>query len=86
MQAVYAPLLSIQNPSPKKLKEGNPEQDSKIFLDYDFFQLCFFRAPKMPSLNISGPGFWILTEGPAFGLPCPNSIQVLGIKQPSVYM
>ena len=55
--------------------------------------LCFFQSTKtgkcspFSSLNFSGPGFWILTKGgirqPVLGLPCPNSVQVLGMEQPT---
>ena len=57
--------------------------------------LCFFQSTKtgkcspFSSFNFSGPGFWILTKGgirqPVLGLPCPNSIQVLGMEQPNGY-
>ena len=45
-------------------------------------------AKRTMSCNFSGPGFWILAKGgigqPVLGLPCPNSIKVVGIQQPTV--
>ena len=53
----------------------------------------FFRTLKkqsslsLTSWHFSGPGFWILTKGikrhPVRGQPCQNSIEVLGMEQPS---
>ena len=45
------------------------------------------KCSPFSSFNFSGPGFWILTKWGirhlVLGLPCPNSIQVLGMEQPN---
>ena len=45
------------------------------------------KCSRLPSCNFSGPGFWMLAKGgirqPVLSLPYTNSIQVLGMEQPS---
>ena len=57
--------------------------------DFGFFQSTkIASALDTPSCNFSEPGFWILTKGgirqPVVYQPYPNSIQVLGMEQPSL--
>ena len=64
--------------------------------DSKFASMCALVTPcqalakssRYPFLIFSGPRFWILTMGvkgqPVWGLPCPNYILMLGMKQPTV--
>ena len=71
----------------------NKKKNLGLFFSH---HVCVFRALKLtstldtPSWKFSRPRFWILTKDvishPVWGLLCPNSIEVLGTKQPSLVL
>ena len=79
------------------VKKKSPHISLTLFFSTAFpphvWDSVFFQSTKTasaldtPSCNFSEPGFWILTKGgirqPVVYQPYPNSIQVLGMEQPS---